>query len=86
MVDFIPSVYVIFAIVLWEGLLGGIVYVNTFASIIDNVPLLDREFSLGATSASDSAGVCIAAILSMAVETLLCRYQEMHGRNYCTRL
>lgn len=54
--NYIPSVYIVFIIVLWEGLLGGAVYVNTFAEILEKVPLEDREFSLGATSVSDSAG------------------------------
>ncbi|KAI1914371.1 hypothetical protein LOZ61_002274 [Ophidiomyces ophidiicola] len=52
--NFIPNVYVIFIIVFWEGLLGGLVYVNTFAEITDRVPEEDREFSLGATTVSDS--------------------------------
>ena len=78
--------YIIFAIVFWEGLLGGLVYVSTFAEITDNVPQEDREFSLGATSVSDSGGICIAGFLGMAVETLLCRYQVRHGRDFCTKL
>ncbi|PGH05751.1 protein btn1 [Blastomyces parvus] len=52
--NFIPSVYIIFLIIFWEGLLGGLVYVNTFAEISDRVPKKDREFSLGATTVSDS--------------------------------
>jgi battenin len=81
--DFLPSVWFVFAIVFWEGLLGGLVYVSTFAEIIDNVPPEDREFSLGATSVSDSGGICIAGFLGMALEVALCRYQVNHGRNYC---
>lgn len=27
---FVPSMYIVFALVLWEGLLGGAAYVNTF--------------------------------------------------------
>ena len=27
---FVPSIWIIFAAVLWEGLLGGAAYVNTF--------------------------------------------------------
>ncbi|TKA49283.1 hypothetical protein B0A49_12835, partial [Cryomyces minteri] len=52
--DFIPNVYYIFAVVFWEGLLGGLVYVNTFAEITDKVKQEDREFSLGATSSTAS--------------------------------
>lgn len=83
--DFIPSVYIIFAIVFWEGLLGGLVYVSTFAEITENVPKVDREFSLGATSVSDSAGICIAGFIGMALEVKLCGWQVDHGRDYCRR-
>ncbi|KAL4918239.1 CLN3 protein-domain-containing protein [Aspergillus aurantiobrunneus] len=61
--DFIPNVYLVFIVVFWEGLLGGLVYVNTFAEIGDRVPQKDREFSLGATTVSDSGGICIAGFL-----------------------
>lgn len=84
--DFIPSVWIIFGIVFWEGLLGGLVYVNTFAEITDNVRSEDREFSLGATSVSDSGGVCVAGFLGMAFEVWLCDWQVAHGRDYCRRL
>ncbi|KAJ4369176.1 battenin CLN3 protein [Neocucurbitaria cava] len=50
MFDFIPSYYIVCVVIFWEGLLGGLVYVSTFAEITDNVPKEDREFSLGATS------------------------------------
>jgi battenin len=83
--DFIPSVYIIFAIVFWEGLLGGLVYVSTFAEITDNIPKEDREFSLGATSVSDSGGICVAGFIGMALEVALCGWQVDHGRDYCRR-
>ncbi|UPX15960.1 battenin CLN3 protein [Ascochyta rabiei] len=83
MFDFIPSYYIVCVVIFWEGLLGGLVYVSTFAEITDNVNKEDREFSLGATSVSDSAGICVAGFLSMAVEVGLCRWQVDHGRSYC---
>ncbi|KAL2352001.1 CLN3 protein-domain-containing protein [Cryomyces antarcticus] len=84
--DFIPNVYYIFAVVFWEGLLGGLVYVNTFAEITDRVKQEDREFSLGATSVSDSGGICIAGFLSMTMEVALCNWQVGHGRDFCRKL
>lgn len=84
--DFIPSVYVVFAIVFWEGLLGGLVYVNTFAEISDKVDKEDREFSLGATTVSDSGGICIAGFISMAMEVSLCNWQVRRGRDWCRKL
>ncbi|KAK4141708.1 CLN3 protein-domain-containing protein [Dichotomopilus funicola] len=83
---FIPSVYVVFGIIFWEGLLGGAVYVNTFAEIMENVPAEDREFSLGATSVSDSGGICIAGFVGLVLEVWLCQWQVEHGRDYCRRI
>ncbi len=83
--DFIPSVYIVFVIIFWEGLLGGLVYVSTFAEITDNVSKADREFSLSATSVSDSAGVCVAGFIAMGLEVYLCNWQVRHGKDYCKR-
>ncbi|KAE8319246.1 CLN3 protein-domain-containing protein [Aspergillus transmontanensis] len=81
--NFIPSVYIVFVIIFWEGLLGGLVYVNTFAEIGERVPQEDREFSLGATTVSDSGGICIAGFVSMIFEVWLCDWQDAHGRDFC---
>jgi battenin len=84
--DWIPNVYIVFVIIFWEGLLGGFVYINTFAEIMDTVPKQEREFSLGATSVSDSGGICIASFLSMALEVFLCNWQVERGRDWCKQL
>ena len=83
---FIPGVYFVFAIIFWEGLLGGLVYVSTFAAIREEVPEEDREFSLGATTVSDSGGICVAGFLGIAMESALCGWQVQHGRDWCRRL
>lgn len=83
---FLPTVHVVFAVIFWEGLLGGLVYVNTFAEVADRVAPADREFSLAATTVSDSAGICVAGLVSMALEVWLCDYQLRHGRPYCREL
>ena len=84
--NFLPSVWLVFAVIFWEGLLGGLVYANTFAEISDNVPAPDREFSLSATTVSDSAGICIAGFMSMVFEVWLCQWQVRHGMDYCTKI
>jgi len=84
--NWIPSVYLVFLIIFWEGLLGGAVYVNTFSEILENVPKGDREFSLGATSVSDSGGICIAGFIGMAMEVWLCNWQVERGRPWCKTL
>jgi battenin len=80
------SIYPLFALILWEGLLGGAVYVNTFAEIMSAVPDADREFSLGATSVSDSGGICVASLIGMAIERRLCEWNVQHGRPWCRSL
>ncbi|OGE53682.1 hypothetical protein PENARI_c007G09228 [Penicillium arizonense] len=77
MFDFIPSVWIVFIIVFWEGLLGGVVYVNTFAEIADRVPKEDREFSLAATTVSDSGGICIAGFLNHVLGRPSTRFRKI---------
>ncbi|KAM0660824.1 hypothetical protein ACHAPH_003437 [Verticillium nonalfalfae] len=84
--NFVPTVYLVFIIIFWEGLLGGAVYVNTFAEIMDTVPSEEREFSLSATSVSDSGGICIAGLLSIFVEVRLCDWQVSQGRDWCKKI
>ena len=83
--DFLPGVWLVFLIIFWEGLLGGAVYVNTFAEILDNVDETEREFSLGATTVSDSAGVCLSGFLSLGLETALCKWQVSRGKDWCNQ-
>ncbi|KAL8921911.1 MAG: hypothetical protein Q9208_005515 [Pyrenodesmia sp. 3 TL-2023] len=83
---FLPSVYIVFAVIFWEGLLGGLVYVNTFAEIGDRVPKEEREFALGATTVSDSGGIMVAGLIGLGVETWLCEWQVRRGRDWCTQL
>jgi battenin len=70
-------------VIFWEGLIGGAVYVNTFAEILDCVPPEDREFSLSATTVSDSAGICIAGLIGLVLEEQLCAAQVRDGRGFC---
>lgn len=83
---FVPTVWLVFLIILWEGLLGGLVYVSTFAAIREEVPEDEREFSLGAATVSDSAGIFVAGLLGTGIETALCSWQVAHGRDWCRRL
>jgi battenin len=83
---FIPNVYFLFAVVLWEGLLGGLVYVSTYAAVREDIPEEDREFSLGAVTVSDSAGICLAGFIGVGLEKTLCNWQVSHGRDWCQQL
>ena len=66
--------------------MGGAVYVNTFAEISDKVRQEEREFSLGAVTVSDSAGICVAGFVGMVLEVGLCGWQVRRGRDWCNQI
>ncbi|KAF2766588.1 batten's disease protein Cln3 [Teratosphaeria nubilosa] len=86
LVPYIPNVWFVFVIVFWEGLLGGLVYVSTFAAIREEVAEEEREFSLGAVTVSDSGGIFVAGLLGVTMESPLCSWQVRHGRDWCRQL
>lgn len=60
-------------IVLWEGLLGGGAYVNTFYSISKNVnPESKRQFVMAVTAISDSVGIAMAGIFAIPTHNAIC--------------
>eukprot|EP00033_Pygsuia_biforma_P003902 GCRY01004273.1.p1 GENE.GCRY01004273.1~~GCRY01004273.1.p1 ORF type:complete len:448 (-),score=67.63 GCRY01004273.1:58-1401(-) len=67
----VPNVWISFAIILWEGLLGGSTYVNAFFLLSHRVESSKREFSLGVTSVADSFGISCAGLSSIFVEPFL---------------
>lgn len=78
-----PSIYINFIFMLFEGLLGGSAYVNTYMSVMEAVPHSEREFAMGAVTMSDSSGIVVAAFISMWLEHQLCGYQVSHDRPWC---
>jgi len=59
---FIPSIFIVFAIILFEGLMGGAIYVNTFYLISQKFSGKEKEFCLGATSMSYGLSITICAV------------------------
>jgi battenin len=80
----IPNIWIIFLLILYEGLLGGAAYVNTFMNVSEEVNTSEREFALGCVGISDSFGIVLAATISLWLEPKLCNYQVDTGRNWCT--
>ncbi|XP_063695822.1 battenin-like [Culicoides brevitarsis] len=70
---FVPSIWIVFAFILWEGLLGGGAYVNTFYRISEEIPAAKRMFALSATVFSDSAGIALAGWFSMPTHNAICK-------------
>ncbi|XP_043223425.1 battenin-like isoform X1 [Amphibalanus amphitrite] len=69
---FLPSYWLVVALVLFEGVLGGAAYVNTFYSVYHKFPGREREFIMGTVSLADSMGIAVAGAISLPVHDALC--------------
>ncbi|XP_043081383.1 battenin [Puntigrus tetrazona] len=70
--QFLPNPWVVFIIVLYEGLLGGAAYVNTFFFIRVETAKREREFAMAAASVGDSLGIALSAVASLPVHHYFC--------------
>lgn len=77
------SIWLLLILILYEGLLGGFSYVNTFVSVSEGVPKTKREFSMGCVSVSDGMGIAIAGCINLWLEKKLCGLQVDRGRDWC---
>lgn len=69
---FTPSIWVVFVLVLWEGLLGGGAYVNTYYRMSKEIPENRRNFALGIVPVADATGIALAGLLAMPTHNALC--------------
>ncbi|KAK2148807.1 hypothetical protein LSH36_481g00020 [Paralvinella palmiformis] len=70
---FIPSIWIIFVIILYEGLLGGATYVNAFYRISSEITPADYcEFSMGVASISDASGIAVAGAVAVPFHNFMC--------------
>lgn len=68
-----PSIWIAFAVVFWEGLLGGGAYVNTFYRMSKEVPRSRQEFAIGVTVQADSLGIMLSGFAALPVHNAICR-------------
>lgn len=78
-----PELWLLLLFSFYEGLLGGLLYVNTFLSVSEQVPKMQREFSMGCVGISDSLGIMIAGCINWWLEQKLCQFQVDRGRDWC---
>lgn len=69
---FTPSIWIIFGIIAFEGLLGGGGYVNTFYRMSREIPATRREYAMMVVTLSDSLGITLAGFLAMPTHNWLC--------------
>ncbi|XP_033744663.1 battenin-like [Pecten maximus] len=70
--QFIPSIWIVLGIVLYEGLLGGAAFVNTFFRISKKVEPEYREFSMGIATVADSLGIAVAGAVTIPSHNSIC--------------
>ncbi|KAF6271344.1 CLN3 lysosomal/endosomal transmembrane protein, battenin [Rhinolophus ferrumequinum] len=71
--SFLPSIYFVFLIILYEGLLGGAAYVNTFHNIALETSDRHREFAMAAACVSDTLGISLSGLVALPLHNFLCR-------------
>lgn len=74
--QFIPNVYIVFALIFWEGLMGGSAYANTYNNIRRFVPPVNREFSMAFVSISDAIGITTAGLTGLFLEPYLSSFNQ----------
>lgn len=79
-----PLIWPLLILIFYEGLLGGLLYVNTFMSVSEEVPHDKREFSLGCVGISDTFGIMLAGCINWWLEPSLCNAQVLRGRYWCS--
>ncbi|KAL7648004.1 UNVERIFIED_CONTAM: hypothetical protein RMT77_001620 [Armadillidium vulgare] len=67
------TIWLAFTLILWEGLLGGAAYVNTFYKLSKEVPPEEKEFAMQMTSMSDTFGITIAGFLAIPLHNAICK-------------
>ncbi|XP_059929700.1 battenin isoform X1 [Gadus macrocephalus] len=70
--QFLPAPWLVFIIVLYEGLLGGAAYVNTFYFISKESGDREREFAMAAASVGDTLGIALAALTAFPAHSYFC--------------
>ncbi|XP_072273373.1 battenin [Pyxicephalus adspersus] len=69
------SLFGIFAIIVFEGLLGGAAYVNTFNNIAVESKPEDKEFAMAAACVSDTLGISLSGAVAIPVHNYFCGLQ-----------
>uniref|UniRef100_A0A8V5H2J2 Battenin n=1 Tax=Melopsittacus undulatus TaxID=13146 RepID=A0A8V5H2J2_MELUD len=72
LVPFLPAVGVAFALVLWEGLVGGVAYGSAYLRVGQRAPPGGRGLAVAVTSLGESLGVALAGVAAMGLHRELC--------------
>lgn len=70
---YVPSIWIIFGVVFWEGLLGGAAYVNTLYRMTKEIPESERNFALGLVPVADAIGIGLAGVCAIPAHNAICK-------------
>lgn len=70
---FLPTIWIVFGVVLWEGLLSGSAYVNTYYKMSVEISADRRKFALGVAPVADAIGIALAGILAIPAHNAICK-------------
>ena len=73
---YMNSIWIIIALIFWEGLLGGGCYVNAFNKLSIEIPKKNREMSIAIASIADSIGIALAGFTAIPVHNAICNYGD----------
>ncbi|XP_054851524.1 battenin [Eublepharis macularius] len=69
---FLPSIYLFFILIVYEGLLGGASYVNTFHCVSAESQPEHREFAMGVSCIADTLGISLSGAVAIPVHNYFC--------------
>jgi battenin len=69
--NFIPNIWILFPIIVWEGLIGGSIYVNAFYLISSEIDDAYKEFCLSSVSFWYACGILGSAFAGLALQPWL---------------
>lgn len=70
---FSPTIWIIFVLVFWEGLLGGSAFVNAFYRMSKEIPKNRQMFAMGIACVADTIGVSLAGIIAIPAHNAICK-------------
>lgn len=64
--------WIIFIVVFWLGIVGGLCFVHTFHRLIKELPVNQHKFSLGMMTIGESFGIAIGGSTAILIHNILC--------------
>ncbi|KHJ82955.1 CLN3 protein [Oesophagostomum dentatum] len=70
---YVSHIFFMMCIIVYEGLLGGAAYVNTYRVVHNEIPPERKEFSMGFVSISDTFGILLAGFAAIPAHNTICK-------------